>query len=245
MKHYIRFNLYVAGAVLILALICLILYCAVIKKKGTTRFTPLRAIALILIAAFPISVGGNLYYLDDFYQRLDQYSNLNTVYVSEVDDANPDFYSNVYVRYADADRIPGYTRTVKLCNDIKFTYYLGQYRESYSFPNFIVFAEYVGDYEFDPDDKSEFIWNSISVFWEAGGEDRTALFCFGDYSCPRMMLVGSCDKFIDKLSISMFYKIEGETEILGSEDISILLNTQEPDPFGNGAEEYTPPASQQ
>lgn len=221
MKTYLLFNAIVCGATVLLVALYSIIYFLVIKKRCNCVFTPARFISVLLALVLTTSVSVNIVFLTKEDEKLKNYYYPNNVYMRSVKKYDTKSYASIFSQYADADTIPGYKRTLRQFDDVRFTYYLSDYPEERIHPSFVIFVEYMGK-----EDPEAFSWGAVYFKWLRNGTEEASVFSSGEYHSTQLMLVGDYDITIEEISIEIDFSIRGENRKFGREKIIIPLEVR-------------------
>lgn len=217
MKAYLLFNELVAAIIVFLAVIYLILYFAIIKKREKPILTPLRVLSSVLCLTLVVSSVGNYIFFKDANSKRGKYNRVDVVPITQ---ETSDMYASIYAQFAEYDSLPGYNKTVKYSNDIKYTCHLIKYPEDHIYPGFVIFIEYDGNC-----DTSSFKWFTVSIDWRKNGSLETEVSSDGhNHTTTKLMLVGDYDTSIEELYIRTDYIVSEESKSIVIERTVIPLN---------------------
>lgn len=221
MKTYLLFNAILCGATVLLIALYVIIYSLVIKKRCNSVFTPARVISALLAVVFVTSAVFNIMFFTKEEEKLKNYYYPNNVYMRSVDKYDTKSYASIFSQYVDADAIPGYKRTLRQFNDVKFTYYLSDYPEERIHPSFVIFVEYMGK-----EDPEAFSWEAVFFKWLRNGTEEASVFSSGEYRSTQLMLIGDYDTTIEEISVEIDFSICGDNSKFGRERIIIPLDVR-------------------
>lgn len=216
MKAYLLFNELVAATIVFLAVIYVVLYFTVIKKRERPILTPIRALSAVLCLALVVSSVGNYIFFKDANSKRGKYNRVDVVPITQ---ETSDMYASIYAQFADSDSLSGYNKTVKYSNDIKYTCHLIKYPEDHIYPGFVIFIEYDGK-----EDTSSFKWFTVSIDWRKNGSLETEVSSDVHNHTTKLMLVGDYDTSIEELCIRTDYDVSEESGGIVSERTVIPIN---------------------
>ncbi len=180
--------LVVCGAAALIAVACALF--AVVSKKSRKGASVAAKAALAVLGAALIAVAvTGAAYTAGLEKRVKNSLSPNRVNIGSPGD-------DVFSGYLGAESIPGYTAQTVVSGDVRFTCHVRDAESDKIMPDFVVFAEYVGEAP-----SEDLYWGAVKAELKRNGAAVDILFVSGDHHSDAMIFTGVREADVNELYI--------------------------------------------
>lgn len=213
MNYYLNISVLIS----LFAIAFVVIYYIILKKKNLSVTEPSRLICGILaIIIAVIGIFNIIYFTKSRIIKEHRYSIAENMSIVKLNDEETNNVYDIYAQYYGKDEIPGYNKVLKSSENCQYTAFISSNHlkgtNDNVTPDFIIFAEYVGE-----KNNADFYWKSARYEGISDKGVQSTIDYFGEIHSEKIMIIGQYGYDIEKLNIKLAFNLNEKNS--GSDDL--------------------------